>query len=446
MDTNPAYLGQKIEYARASLWAPFYTVGMTARIQGDVPPDLVKEILPKLQILYPPLASRVQIDKDGTAWLTTEGVKDCHLEVRPWTTEDDWAKTFLEQERVPFAFSKGPIARFFLLRGATCSDLIAIVPHVIGDGYSMTLVMKEAVNLLNNPDRLVKRPSPPPAVTWQTMPHSVIDHLPLRALLGTVNHLWPNNRTALNQDRYAELHRAYWARQQAGFLYFKLGPEDTSQLIRRCKQHGISVTGALIAAFLLAEVDMQPAWRPDPWKISVAMNIRERMLQPPNGAMGMYVSVVNLGMQLKAKVSFWELAHQAHLKIHRGMNNRPHILRPLVMEQLDPSIADSAVSAISTGRLGGKSGLLSHFLKESEDKCRLNVSNIGRISLPEAGMPYTLETLLPFPPLVPFSGPSLNVLTMNDQMNIILRYHQEAWKDIPIAHVRDRVISYLRDA
>jgi hypothetical protein len=116
------------------------------------------------------------------------------------------------------------------------------------------------------------------------------------------------------------------------------------------------------------------------------------------------------------------------------------------MEQLDPSIADSAVSAISTGRLGDKFGLLSHFLKESEDKCRLNVSNIGRINLPEAGKPYTLETLLPFPPLVPFSGPSLNILTTNNQMNFILRYHLETWNDATITKVRDQVISYLRDA
>jgi hypothetical protein len=446
MNTNPLPPEQKIEYARASLWAPFYTVGMAARLQGDVSPELVKEVLPKLQILYPPLASRVLMDKDGTAWLTSEGVQDCSLEVRPWTAEDDWAKVFLEQERVPFAFSKGPIARFFLLRGSTCSDLIAIVPHVIGDGYSMTLVMKEAVNLLNDPNRLVRQPLPPPAVTWQTMPHSAVDNLPLRALVGAVNHLWPSNRAALHQEKYEELHRAFWARQQAGMLSFKLCPADTSRLIERCRNHGISITGALIAAFLLAEVETQPAWRPYPWKISVAMNIRERLLQPPDGAMGMYVSVVNLALRLNAAPSFWELAHQAHLKIHRGMNNRPHILRPLVMEKLDPLIADSLVSAISTGRLGSQSGLLAHFLQENNDKCRLNVSNIGRVNLPEAGKPYSLETLLPFPPFVPYSGPSLNVLTMNDQMNIILRYHQDAWKDIPVAQVRDRAISYLRSA
>jgi hypothetical protein len=446
MNINPEYTHQRIEYARASLWVPFYTVGMTARIQGDVPPELVKEMLRKLQILYPPLASRVLMDEDGTAWLTTEGVEDCSLDELPWTAEDDWAKVFLEQERVPFALSKGPVARFFLLRGATCSDLIAIIPHVIGDGYSMTLVMKEAINLLNNPDKVVKRPAPPPAITWQTIPHSAIDNLPLRALVRAVNLFWPNHLTALHQEKYEELHGAYWARQQVGLLSFKLCPVDTSQLLERCRQHGISVTGALIAAFLLSGVDLQPDWRPYPWKISVAMNLRERMLQPPDGAMGMYVSVVNLALRANTGISFWELAQQAHLKIHRRMNNRPHILRPLVMDQLDPMIADSIISAISTDRWGRDSGLLGRFLKQSEDKCRLNVSNIGRISLPEADKPFTLQTLLPFPPLVPFSGPSLNVLTTNDQMNIILRYHQDEWKDSTITKVQDQVISYLREA
>ena len=71
MDRNNGHYTQKIEYARASLWLPFYAVGMVARIQGDVPTGRLEATLRKLQILYPPLASRVCVEKDGTAWLTT---------------------------------------------------------------------------------------------------------------------------------------------------------------------------------------------------------------------------------------------------------------------------------------------------------------------------------------------------------------------------------------
>jgi len=65
---------------------------MAARIQGSPPTEVVKAALSKLQILYPPLASRVRVEEDGSAWLTTEGVDEYPLEVRLRTSDDDWAR------------------------------------------------------------------------------------------------------------------------------------------------------------------------------------------------------------------------------------------------------------------------------------------------------------------------------------------------------------------
>ncbi len=138
MDPHHEPYEEKIGYSRGSLWAPFLAVGMVAHIKGLVPTEQLKAALRKLQILYPPMASRVRVEKDGAAWLTTQGVEACPLEVRTDATGDDWQRIFLEQERIPFAFERGPIVRFILLRGHQCSDLVAIAPHVLCDGYAMT--------------------------------------------------------------------------------------------------------------------------------------------------------------------------------------------------------------------------------------------------------------------------------------------------------------------
>ncbi len=113
MDHNNGHYEQKIAYARAGLWAPFYAVGMAARIKGDIPTDLLKAALRKLQILYPPLASCVRMEKDGTAWLTTEGVGEFPLEVRSRKSDDDWVKIFLEQERIPVRVRPRPDCTLF---------------------------------------------------------------------------------------------------------------------------------------------------------------------------------------------------------------------------------------------------------------------------------------------------------------------------------------------
>ena len=443
MDPHHEKYQEKIGYSRGSLWAPFHAVGMVARIQGDVPTGLVEAALRKLQILYPPLASRVRVEKDGAAWLTTEDVGACPLEVRAKASGDDWRKIFLEQERIPFAFDHGPIARFFLLRGHLCSDLIAIVPHLVCDGYAMTLVMSDAVALLNDPDRVVALPSPPAAITWQSVSHAASDNLLLRGFISVVNHFWLKSRASMRQDRYEELHRSYWERRQNGLLAFELSPAQTSDLAARCKQRGVMITGALVAAFLLAQGSVRPVALAPLCDVTVAVNIRNRMVQPPGRVMGVYASNISLTMRPKPGTCFWELARQGHTRIHNALNDRSRILWPLALGELDPSIADTQLAALSNGQLGRRLGPLARFVKIGGLNPNLDVSNIGRVELPEMGTPYGLETILPLPPLWPGGGLALNVLTVNGRMNVILKYRLDQLDEAAIIRIRDRAQSYL---
>ena len=363
MEPERDHCEQKIDYARAALWAPFYAVGMAARIQGAVPAELVKAALRKLQILYPPLASRVRLEADGAAWLTTEGVGEYQLEVRPRTSDDDWAKTFLEQERIPFAFDRGPVARFFLLQGDQTSDLLAILPHVVCDGNAMAQVMHDAVALLNDPGREVTRPAPPPTIAWQTVPHSVFDNLLLRGLVRVVNRTWPNRRRVVHQEKYEEFHKKYWSRQQQSMLTFGLSPAETASLSARCRQHGVSVSGALMAAFLLAQNEVRPAMSKTWREITVAVNIRDRVIQNPGRTMGAFASSIDLVMPPSSRATFWDLARKGHSRIHKSLKNRAQMLKPLVMSELDPTIADTLIEAIATDQMSRELRLFSRFFK-----------------------------------------------------------------------------------
>ncbi len=445
MGHHNGHYEQKIAYARASLWAPFYAVGMAGRIHGDVPTDLLKTALSKLQTLYPTLASRVRLEKGGAAWLTTEGVGEFPLDVRTRTSDDDWTRVFLEQERIPFPFGCGPVARFILLRSVHVSDLIAIVPHVISDGYSMTYMMCDLVALLNDPNREVRRPMPPAPVSWQNVQHSTGDNLILRVLARGFNHAYPGKRTVLDQAGYEELHHRYWAHQQNGVLTSELSPVEVSDLSRRCRQHRISITGALMAAFILAQADFLPGINTSRSEVSVAVNIRDRMIEPPGRVIGVFASSIDMQLHAISGIPFWELACQAHTQIHKSINDRSQILMPLVLEDLDPTIADAFVAAVSTDEWSPELKLMTHFIKiKGEARC-LNISNIGRIELPELGDPYRLETILPFPPLVPGGRMTLNVLTVDGRMNIIMKFRQSELDSAVVAQIRDRALGYLAE-
>jgi hypothetical protein len=73
----------------------------------------------------------------------------------------------------------------------------------------------------------------------------------------------------------------------------------------------------------------------------------------------------------------------------------------------------------------------------------LNVSNIGRIELPDLGAPYRLETLLPFPPVVPGGELALNALTVRGQMHVLLRFRQDRVDAALVARLKERALHYL---
>ena len=434
---------ERLGYARGSLWAPFHAVGMVARIQGDVPTERLQAALHKLQMLYPPLACRIQLDEDGSAGLTSEGVEACPLEVHPMVASDDWAKLFLEQERIPFAFDRGPIGRFFLLRGKDTSDLMAIAPHVICDGYAMSHVITDAVALINDPQRTVVPPTPSPAINWQAASHSPFDHLLLRGAIQVINCLWPSKLRSMDQESYEQVHHIYWSDRRNSLLAFELSPAETADLLARCRQRGVTVNSALVAAFLQALADARSNGQPPICDITVAVNIRNRLIQPPGRVLVICASNLNLTICPGAAASLWELTHRVHNRIHRFLNDRSRPLWPLALGEFKPAITDRMLAALSTGRLEKKLGWLARFVKIGGMHPNLDVSNIGRLDLPEMDGPFRLQTILPLPPLAPGGGLALNVLTVNNQMNVIVKYRLDQLDGNQASTIRDMALSYL---
>jgi hypothetical protein len=434
---------EPIGYTRGSLWAPFHAVGMVLRIKGDIPTEQMEAALRKLQVLYPPLASRVRLEKNGAAWLTTQAVQAATLEVRTDAAGDDWKKLFLEQERIPFAFERGPIGRFFLLRGQLCSDLIAIVPHVICDGYAMTEVITDLVALLNDPHQPVTRRVPAPAVTWQSAAHATRDARLLRGLIKVFNRVWPQSQARIHQAEYERLHQNYWEHRQNGLLAFELSAAQTSDLAARCKQYGVKITGALVAAFLLAQESTRTAARVPLWDVTVAVNIRNQMVQPPGRVMAVYASNINLRMHPRPGARFWDLAGQCHSRIHRALGDRARLLLPLALGELDPSFSDAGLAGMSSGQISRRLGRLARYVRFEGLNPNLDVSNVGQVDLPEAGAAGCPVTIIPVPPLWPAGGLAINVLTVNDRMNVTVKFRLDQLDEAAVIKIGESALSYL---
>ncbi len=434
---------KRIEYARSTLWALFYAVGMTARVQGEVSQELVKEAINKLIILYPSLASRVFIESDGKATLTTQGVPEFRLDVREKLSDNEWASVFLEQERLPFNIESGPISKFFLLKGQTSSDLIIIVPHIICDGYSMTQVMWEAVSLINNPNRGITLPPQAPSVTWKNICHKPWDNLFLRIFTNVYNHLSSNKKIIIDQTKYREIYQSYWENRENRILTYQLSVEGTSKIVSKCKKFGIAVTSALFAAYFQAQLDLNLVKRKSSYKISIPVNIRNHMITPPGNALGVYASALELNILIDQNLSIWEIAQKTHQQIHRLIMKPQRIFRTLVLEELDPRIADFFITSISTRNFQQIPKLLFHYINLKDDARLMTISNIGRVELPDAGREYPLKKLFPMPPSVPGNRLTINPLTYDGRMALVLKYPKSQYNNVTITRIGDRALAYL---
>ena len=119
------------------------------------------------------------------------------------------------------------------------------------------------------------------------------------------------------------------------------------------------------------------------------------------------------------------------------------MLWPLALGELDPSIADAQLAALSSGQLGRRLGPLARFVKIGGLNPNLDVSNIGRVDLPMASAPYSLETILPLPPLWPGGGLALNALTVNGRMNVILKFRLDQLDETAVTRIRDGALGLL---
>ncbi len=303
--------------------------------------------------------------------------------------------------------------------------------------------MSDAVALLNDPDRVVTRPAPPPTLTWQTVQHAASDALLLRGLIEVVNRVWPTSQAGIRQVEYEQVHRSYWEHRQNGLLAFELSPAQTSDLVARCKQHGAMITGALVAAFLLAQNSVRTAALAPLCDVTVPVNIRNRVVQPPGRVMGLYASTITLTIRPRPGTRFWELARLCHTRIHHALDNRSRLLLPVALAELHPSFADTQLTALSNGQLGRRLGPLARFVKFEGLNPNLDVSNIGRVDLPEVNAPYCPMTLLTLPPLWPGGGLALSVVTVNDGMNGTLKFRLDQLDEAAVMRIRESALGFL---
>jgi len=174
---------------RAMLMIPFNVV-MAASIRGNVDTERLPGALKKLRNRHPLLASSVELDDDNIAWFVTENVPEPALKIIPRKHEKQWVKTAEDLFKNSFSIEEGPLCCFILIHSSEASELIICAHHAVCDGMSMTYLIRDILQYIQQPDAKVEPPPDPPVIDSNTVPDPLSLKPVQRMIIKWINRIW----------------------------------------------------------------------------------------------------------------------------------------------------------------------------------------------------------------------------------------------------------------
>jgi NRPS condensation-like uncharacterized protein len=446
--------------------SPYSIVTMVARIVGNVSESMLVDAVSKVQHRHLNLRVRIEEDDDRVPWFTSEGVGEIPVEVVPRESDDHWIKVHQEAIQIPYEFDVRPPIRFILVQSPTLSELIILCHHIICDGLSLAYLARDLMVYLGDPAREVEILPDPVPIDIDTMPQDVSLNGIVKFFINRINKKWQGDKTFFDRQDYRDLNEAYWATFEHQLLPVELSEAQTSALVARCRENGVTVNSALTAAFVGAQTIVQGD-RPYHSSIGVAAHLRDRLRMPVGQVMGFYAGIVRPKFRYDARLGFWENARRLHKKLRPLFTNKNLFKDFSTWCYLEPSILE----AINFKKLGGLVrphqasyrklsafsqqedvvlGILKRDKQESLDRIFMGtaMTNLTRMDFPRTYGTLELDRLIMQPggafPLVNVHL-VLAVVTCSGKLSLVIEYAEQAVDTETVMKIKDKAMAFLVD-
>ena len=287
---------------------------LIAELDRVLAPEAVAAALDAARRRHPPLRSRILVDLRGRVVVTA-----AEPAAFPVTqVEGDWPAEAARQLDLPFTPGSYPLVRVSLLRpsaGAACVALFTF-NHGLSDARSAALLVEEVLARVGGTwsDAVEPRPSLPPQealypqrflgwrARWHQLGvffHDLLEGLglgPARQIPG-VPRRWQGPRANLT-------------------LPHVLDAPTSADLLRRCREEGTTLQGALTAAQLLAVRAEFDGDAPISLLVGSAVNMRPHLMHPVQDQdLGMYASFIPAGCKVARDADLWALARETKSRL-----------------------------------------------------------------------------------------------------------------------------------
>lgn len=388
----------------------------TARINGELQEENFRIALKKIQQKHPLLRVVVDTQSEKYPFFAEEKeITPIPLRMVERQTDQDWLTESQKEWKILFEEEKTPLARVVWVRGQDVSEIFWAIPHCISDGTTGVTLMKELLQLLDNP---------------------ALELEPYEAFT-SVDEFLPSNFNVKSKKFKAKLYltfaRFFFMLQQKSkkrnlgkdyVLHQKLDPTTTAQITERCKANGVSVHALLCSAFMQAFQEVKG--KEAKGKVISPVDVRHFIPEIKEDHLFAFAPTVDLAIK-KGSSDLLNNAKQIKEDLVQKIGKMEARELLWMGEQMHP-IVDRMIS----------------MLKSSNGGHDVTLSNMGRINIPNEYNNFSIETI--FSPTVAFPWLNSNTLvasTYNHQMDFIFLSNEDFLPKAEAAQIKEKAIALM---
>jgi len=326
-------------------------------IQGQFSEEDLKRAVSKLRKKHPLLSKRVE-EKNEWSYFVDDHIEELPIRIVNRTGNHQWIDEEKKELLTSFDVCKGPLSRVVWIKGNDQSEIIFSIHHLIADGRAVAFVMKDLFYCIANRDYKLE--------TYPFLP-GILKLIPD----GTFNSSEKDALRLLAEERAKTIIKTYEKvvpdtvsdKDNSTVLHWTLKTKDTKLLLKKIKEHNVSLQSTMHIAFLEA-YDKTLGKAACPNIVKVPADIRRKLKRVlTSDMMGTsFATPLHINFSYKRRGKFWDMAHQVQLLLKAQALLKDLYKEIVILEYMKPYI----------------SKLIPRFFNiNKENKSELSMTNLG---------------------------------------------------------------------
>jgi NRPS condensation-like uncharacterized protein len=439
------------------LMAPNSHISLGLKVSGKISEKALRNAVDKMLITYPLFGVRIRWD-DETIQFTTESATEIPVKVYKREGDRSWLEALNKEHSIPLKPSKGPLTRIILVKGSNTSELFIFCHHLICDGRSLELALREILLHLADPNRTPPSMPDMPPHTPEIFPENVSKSKVKSWFIKQLNKKWQKEKIAFDEEDLLNIWESFWKNSNYGVELFTLDKQETQRFVDTCRANEVTVNSALVILFIKARSESLGSYKGKA-TIGTAVDTRNRLQIDVGRAVGLYAGGVKFGFNYKQNHPFWENAREYHKMLNKHLKDN-NVFGPIYDQfAIDPTLFDALLFAILGKQVEPhqsryqklsefathQKGLLAKYLNKADSNIPdALITNLGRLDLPAEIGGLTIEGAL----FTPSSGLKLEITlgaaTAGGRLTATLNYHDGYFNGANIQKIRDKAKEILK--